>query len=147
MRQPPAAGAVYRSGIRFPRAEPLPRKSRDTSSKSLARGCHSRKQIQDRRVRVVEEVSKNPLELTTYRRHTLELRKAKNCPKCGSKNLMEIVYGRPTSEALDAVERGEIALGGCVMMPNQPNWKCATCGYEWFDRESPGRISREQLYS
>src|SRR5215212_9064259 len=73
MPQQLAVGAVYRNGIKSPRAEPLPRKSRDTSSKSLARGCHSRKQIQDRRVRVVEEVFKNPLQLTTYRRHTLDL--------------------------------------------------------------------------
>jgi hypothetical protein len=76
----------------------------------------------------------------------VELRRPENCPKCGSTKFMEILYGRPTDEAWGAIERGEIILGGCFVMPGQPHWKCASCGHEWFDPEDPAWIKREELY-
>lgn len=75
----------------------------------------------------------------------MELRRPKQCPKCGSSNFAEIVYGRPTSEALDAVDRGEIALGGCFIMPGQPDWRCNVCGHKWFEPDDPARVRRETL--
>jgi hypothetical protein len=77
----------------------------------------------------------------------LELRRPKTCPRCGSSKFMEIIYGRPTSEGMDAVDRGEATLGSCFIMPGQPDWECSMCGYQWFDSEDPVRIRREKLLS
>jgi ribosomal protein L37AE/L43A len=30
-----------------------------------------------------------------------------------------------------ASERGEIALGGCVIDEASPTWRCRSCGHEW----------------
>jgi hypothetical protein len=75
----------------------------------------------------------------------MELRRPKNCPQCGSLKVLEILYGRPTSEGMEAVERGEMILGGCLIMPGQPDWACPACGYQWFDAEDPVRIHRDKL--
>jgi hypothetical protein len=58
---------------------------------------------------------------------------------------MDIIHGRPTSEGMGAVDRGEATSDSCLMMPGQPNWECSTCRYEWFDPEDPERIKREKL--
>jgi len=75
----------------------------------------------------------------------MELRRPKNCPRCGSSTFVEILYGRPIPEAMDAVDRGEITLGGCFIMPDQPDWECATCGHQWFDAKDPARIRRDKV--
>ena len=75
----------------------------------------------------------------------MELRRPKNCPRCGSLRFVEILYGRPTSEGMEAVDRGEMILGGCFIMPGQPDWACTACGYKWFDAEDPARIRRDKL--
>ena len=49
------------------------------------------------------------------------------CPRCGSFGALEIVYGLPTGEAVEAAERGEIALGGCVIGEESPDYVCRTC--------------------
>ena len=36
------------------------------------------------------------------------------CPKCGSSNVCEILYGMPTGEAYKLAEQGKMILGGCV---------------------------------
>jgi hypothetical protein len=77
----------------------------------------------------------------------MELRRPKNCPNCGSSKFREIRYGRATAETLDAVDRGEIVLGGCLIMPDQPDWECASCEYRWFDAEDPERIKRDKFYN
>ncbi|WP_353894469.1 hypothetical protein PRVXH_001274 [Proteinivorax hydrogeniformans] len=50
------------------------------------------------------------------------------CPECGSSDTVEIVYGKPTSEAFEAANRGEIVLGGCCEPLNGPSRKCKNCG-------------------
>ena len=35
------------------------------------------------------------------------------CPKCGSSNVCEILYGMPTGEAYKLAEQGKMILGGC----------------------------------
>jgi hypothetical protein len=75
----------------------------------------------------------------------MELRRPKNCPLCGSSKFVGILYGRPTSAGMDAVERGELILGGCIIMPGQPDWKCTTCGHEWFDADDPARSRRDKV--
>jgi len=42
-----------------------------------------------------------------------------------------IVFGLPADEALIDAERGKIALGGCMVSENGPEWRCKSCGHEW----------------
>ena len=49
------------------------------------------------------------------------------CPRCGSTDAVEIVYGYPTAETFEAAERGEIVLGGCVIGPEAPDYECRAC--------------------
>ncbi|HKS16514.1 MAG TPA: hypothetical protein VJU16_04325 [Planctomycetota bacterium] len=57
------------------------------------------------------------------------------CPACGGK-LVPILYGLPSSEGFQAAERGEIALGGCTVMGDDPQLACAAC-HERFHVETP----------
>ena len=41
------------------------------------------------------------------------------CPNCGSK-LLEIVYGMPSSDIMDQVEKGEVFIGGCCVDEENP---------------------------
>jgi hypothetical protein len=38
------------------------------------------------------------------------------------------VYGYPTRETFEAAERGELALGGCVIDEESPDYECRGCG-------------------
>jgi hypothetical protein len=31
---------------------------------------------------------------------------------------------------------GRVALGGCVVWPEAPEWRCVVCGYEWGAAEA-----------
>ena len=53
------------------------------------------------------------------------------CPQCGAKDGVRIVYGKPGRELIDKAERGEIALGGCIVTDNDPQWACKTCNHRW----------------
>ena len=50
------------------------------------------------------------------------------CPDCNSREVVRILYGFPSQEASDAAERGEVALGGCVINDDDPEWRCRVCG-------------------
>ena len=54
-----------------------------------------------------------------------------NCPSCNETTGVDIVYGMPGLELFEQAERGEIALGGCVIEENQPFYRCLACGFEW----------------
>jgi len=56
------------------------------------------------------------------------------CPKCGSKDVIPIVFGYPTVETGETAERCELALGGSCVGDNDPDCACRTCGHQW--RES-----------
>ena len=45
------------------------------------------------------------------------------CPECGGKGV-RIVYGLPGPELAEAAERGEVALGGCVIGEDDANLQC-----------------------
>lgn len=64
------------------------------------------------------------------------------CPRCGSLDVVPIMYGYPMPEAMKAAERGEIELGGCVIGERDPQRHCKACG-EVFDR--PG-VAEQRLY-
>ena len=44
------------------------------------------------------------------------------CPECRSDKVVPIRYGYPLEEAREAANRGEIALGGCLVDDENPNW-------------------------
>ena len=57
------------------------------------------------------------------------------CEKCGAP-LIPIVYGYPSGKMFRDAERGKIALGGCVVMGNDPRLKCtASCDLKNNDEE------------
>jgi hypothetical protein len=54
----------------------------------------------------------------------------RRCPTCGAP-AVPIVYGLPGPELWEASERGEVILGGCVIIPENPSHGC-TNGHRWL---------------
>ena len=53
------------------------------------------------------------------------------CPYCGSRDqTIPILYGEVegSTAILEALHRGEIELGGCNLMGNDPTHHCKNCG-------------------
>jgi hypothetical protein len=50
------------------------------------------------------------------------------CPRCGSGRVAPIVWGLPSPETVERSARGEVALGGCVIGEDDPEWECLGCG-------------------
>ncbi|MBY6368271.1 hypothetical protein [Rhodococcoides corynebacterioides] len=48
------------------------------------------------------------------------------CPRCGSRDAVEILYGMPPGPVPD-----DVPIGGCVVDPTGPDMACRTCGH-WF---------------
>lgn len=48
------------------------------------------------------------------------------CPACGGPTV-PLNYGYPDGELFEAAERGEVALGGCVIFDDQPERECLRC--------------------
>lgn len=57
--------------------------------------------------------------------------KPKQCPKCGSENIKEIVYGLPTEEFMESEEAKKYHFAGCIVMEDDPAWHCDKCGNDW----------------
>lgn len=53
------------------------------------------------------------------------------CPRCGDTAGVPIVYGLPSRELSERAARGEVELGGCVIMPGAPQLRCRVCRHEW----------------
>jgi hypothetical protein len=49
------------------------------------------------------------------------------CPQCGSADAVPIAYGLPSFDMFEEAERGEVALGGCIVSGNDPAWQCTSC--------------------
>ena len=58
------------------------------------------------------------------------------CPNCACEKVLEIVYGKPPSDILEAADRGEVILGGCVISKDSPKMQCSFCGYKWIPKIS-----------
>lgn len=54
------------------------------------------------------------------------------CPKCEAANPLRIVYGAPEPATLRSAQLGLIDLGGCILLPNRPDWRCRVCDHSWF---------------
>ena len=70
----------------------------------------------------------------------LDMTKPKNpdqepgpCPSCGDIHPAKILYGYLFwSDGLkEALDRGEITLGGCFIGTDDPAWRCNQCGNQW----------------
>jgi hypothetical protein len=57
--------------------------------------------------------------------------KAPTCPECQTDDTVPIVYGMPSPEVFEAAERGELAIGGCAVEPDNPHWFCRACEHRW----------------
>ena len=61
------------------------------------------------------------------------------CPSCGGKLLL-IRYGMPGISMMEAANRGEIILGGCIISEGDPDLECADCGKQF--RALDGKVQR-----
>lgn len=63
------------------------------------------------------------------------LPKPVDCPNCGSATGLVVVYGMPSLDLFEAAENDQVALGGCVIVPGQPDYRCSACGHQWMSDE------------
>ncbi|MFD1364769.1 hypothetical protein [Actinoplanes sichuanensis] len=56
-----------------------------------------------------------------------------SCPECGAAGV-PLIFGLPAAEAQAAASHGELALGGCLMPVQPPNWQCPR-GHRWRDAD------------
>lgn len=57
------------------------------------------------------------------------------CPHCGADAAVPIVYGMPGPEAMEAAERQEAVLAGCVVSGDDASAACTQCGSTWASSE------------
>lgn len=61
------------------------------------------------------------------------------CPTCGGVGI-PLIYGRPTSAALKAVDAGLLRLGGCLIpVARHGNWAGRDCSHTWYDPSAERR--------
>jgi hypothetical protein len=58
----------------------------------------------------------------------------RTCPNGAAVRGVRILYGMPSADMFEAAQRGEIALGDCVIGGDDPQWSCLKCGLEWGSR-------------
>ena len=59
----------------------------------------------------------------------------KVCPSCGREESIPLLWGLPDQEAMELAERGLVALGGCMVMADEPTLVCRACGAHWGSDE------------
>ena len=57
-----------------------------------------------------------------------------NCPFCGGKKAVQIVYGYPDNETGQLFGAGKVVLGGCIITKGSPNRKCPECKNVWVSK-------------
>lgn len=55
------------------------------------------------------------------------------CPTCGETGI-PLLFGLPVHEAHEAAAAGQLALGGCVVGADPPNWQCPQ-HHRWRDAD------------
>lgn len=60
-----------------------------------------------------------------------------HCPKCNSAATVPILYGKPSSEMMEASKYGLIYVAGCVLPEIYVDRKCKSCSFEWAFDISP----------
>jgi len=56
---------------------------------------------------------------------------APTCPRCGSVDTIQIVYGLVGWEVGEAADRGEVVIGGCLISDDSASHHCKACGWEF----------------
>jgi len=82
------------------------------------------------------------LESTAEGGFTLTAANGLKCPICRSNDNIPIFYGFPSQHVQRAVERGEIELGGCVILEERPSRHCKNCGHYFSLQQFDFRSSR-----
>lgn len=67
-----------------------------------------------------------------------------DCPFCGGKRAVDIVYGYPAPEALQMWKDKKIELGGCIVGGKMPNRACSVCYKKWSAKKGEGIIYEEE---
>src|ERR1700675_1315666 len=53
------------------------------------------------------------------------------CPRCGVvATMVPIVFGFPSPETFEAADRGEVAIGGCLVTGEDPTHRCSACAQD-----------------
>ncbi|MFR9780005.1 hypothetical protein ACL02O_28615 [Micromonospora sp. MS34] len=55
------------------------------------------------------------------------------CPECGATGV-PLMFGLPVPEAHQAARNGDLALGGCLLPEEPPNWQCPR-QHQWRDAD------------
>ena len=55
----------------------------------------------------------------------------RQCPNCGSKDTLKIIYGYPSHELFLKAEAGKVKFGGCCLSIDSPEYFCKDCEHEW----------------
>jgi len=53
------------------------------------------------------------------------------CPKCGSSEVVPIVYGTPTYDLADLVPAGDVHIADRALGDGEPTEHCSRCGHQW----------------
>ena len=72
-------------------------------------------------------VGLSPSDLDALELHLAPPMAREVCAGCGA-DTAPVVYGFPGGDLQGAAERGEIALGGCVVWDGRPTQRCTACG-------------------
>ena len=61
------------------------------------------------------------------------------CPDCKGTNVAEIMYGLPSQEFMEELDKDEnkdkYQLGGCCISDDDPAFSCNDCGFLFGNRE------------
>ncbi len=57
------------------------------------------------------------------------------CPECESQNIIELIWGYPSSELRENKNHKKFELRGCIVDSDSKKWKCNDCLNEWGDLE------------
>lgn len=60
----------------------------------------------------------------------------KQCPNCGSKDTLKILYGYPSHKLFLEAESGKVKLGGCCIFEGGPEYFCKDCEHEWNRKQA-----------
>jgi hypothetical protein len=66
------------------------------------------------------------------------------CPGCGREDSVPLLWGLPDGDTMRLAERGQVALGGCMVMGEDPAFSCRSCGLDW-GRESDPTADEQKL--
>jgi hypothetical protein len=65
------------------------------------------------------------------------------CPGCGREDSVPLLWGLPDFETMRLAERGQVVLGGCMVMGEDPAFACRSCGLEWGREGDPTSDEQE----